>query len=132
MSERVVGYLLLAVGILVIIISAISVILVFTGRTEPVQIFNFEGIGLNASDLVGGDLPAEQAAAIRQMTEGQQMELISPDIINDTSNLFAHLFLMGFISTVGFKLASLGTMMVRPIVVKVQEASSTKTEPAQS
>lgn len=128
MTERVVGYILLGTGILVILASALSVIMVFTGRTEPIQIFNFEGIELNARDLIGGDLPAEQAALARQMVEGQKMELISPEILNDTSNLFAHLFLMGFISTVGYKVASLGTMMVRPIVVKLKEATPNATK----
>ena len=132
MTERVVGYVLLAVGIVIILATAASVIMVFTGSAEPIQIFNFEGIGLNASDLFGGDMSPEQAAALRQMTEGQQMELISPEILNETSNLFAHLFLMGFISTVGFKLASLGTMMVRPIVVKVKEANANQQTPKQT
>ena len=124
MTDRVIGYVLLVSGILIILASALSVITVFTGRAEPIQIFQFGSIGLNASDLIGGDLPQEQVAIAKQMTEGQKMELISADLINDTSNVLAHLFLMGFISTVGFKIASLGTMMVRPIVVKLKEANA--------
>lgn len=113
MSEKVVGYSLIAFGLLAILLPALSVILVFTGNSEPVRVFSFEGIGINANDLVGGQLPTNQ-----------QIELISPNILNDTSNLIAHLFLMGFISTIGFRIATLGTMLVRPIVVKLKEASS--------
>ena len=116
MPEKAIGYTLLSVGILTILFTAFSVIQVFTGNAEPVQIFTFEGIGLSASELTGGAIPANE-----------QIDLISPELINDTSNLFAHIFLMGFISTVGFKLASLGTMMVRPIVVKVHEAHAPET-----
>lgn len=107
MSEKVIGYILLSVGILLILFTAFNIISVFTGSAKPVQMFNFEGIGVNTSDL--------------------DLDLVSPDLINQTSNLFAHIFLMGFISTVGFKLASLGTMLVRPIVVKVKEANAPQT-----
>lgn len=121
MSEKVVGYVLLAVGILIIAITAINIISVFTGNVEPVQLFNFEGIGINTKELVGDAMPVAN----------QELDLISPDMLNDTSNLFAHIFLMGFISTVGFKIASLGTMLVRPIVVKVKEANAPE-KPQQS
>lgn len=125
MSEKAVGYSLLVVGILVILISALSVILVFTGNQKPVQIFNFESIGLDASSFLGGDLPPEQRAIVEQ-AGSKKVDLIDAAILNDTSNLFAHLFLMGFVSTVGFKLASLGTMLVRPVVVKLKEATPPK------
>jgi len=123
MTEKAVGYVLLAIGILIILIAAFNVIMVFTGRAEAIQLFQFEGIGISASELLGGgELPVGN----------QQIELVSADLLNNTANVFAHLFLMGFISTVGYKIASLGTMMVRPIIVKVKEANAPQQTPKQS
>jgi len=35
-------------------------------------------------------------------------------------NSFAHLVLMMFIGSIGFKISSLGTMLVRPVIVKLK------------
>lgn len=118
MNEKYVGYFLLSIGVLAIVLSAAFVILVFSGSMEPVEIFKFEGIGINADALLGENMPAMNS----------EVELISSDIINETSNLFAHLFLMGFISTAGYKVASIGAMLIRPVVVKLKEVKDdTKT-----
>lgn len=49
-----------------------------------------------------------------------EQEFISSDMINKPLNLLAHLMLMGFISNIGYKFASLGINFVRPIVVKLK------------
>ncbi len=101
MTEKVTGYSLLGIGIFLIIVSAISVFNVFTGKAKPVQVFQMPGVSL---DVVG-----------------QKTEIISPALLNDSSNLFIHLLLMGFIAATGQKLASLGVQLVRPIVIKAKE-----------
>ena len=124
MSEKIVGYILLIVGTLVIFASAFSAYEVFTKKTEPIQLFNFSGISINMANLLGsGDgLTAEQQAALeRQKASIKPQEIVSASMINDTSNFAAHLFLMGFLVTVGYKVASLGVNLLRPIVVKAKE-----------
>ncbi len=101
MSEKITGYILLFVGIFLIIVSAFSVFNVFTGKTKPFELFQMPGISL---DVVG-----------------QKTEIVSAAMINDSSNLFVHLLLMGFIASTGQKLASLGVQLVRPIVIKYNE-----------
>ncbi len=104
MSEKIIGYSLLAVGVLVIIFTAGSVFVVFTGKILPIQLFNLPAITLS---LAPGTKP---------------VELMTADAINQTSNLAAHLFLMGFLAGAGQKLASLGVQLVRPIVIKAKDS----------
>ncbi len=121
MTEKVVGYLLLVLGLVIMGYSAVSVYNVFTGSWEPVNIFSFSGISINTVDLIGGDLSPAQRQELNSQMGNAQMEVISRDLLNDPLNLAAHLFLMGFVVSVGFKIGSLGTQLIRPIKVTVRE-----------
>lgn len=103
MSEKIIGYTLLVCGIAIILFSAFNVYFVFTGQAQPIHLFNFPAVSLA---VVPGAKP---------------VELVSADMLNQTSNVFAHLFLMGFLASIGEKLASLGIQLLRPIVVKSKE-----------
>lgn len=126
MNEKVIGYSLIIVGILTILFSATSVYLVFTKKSEPVKLFTLQGIGLDLGNLFSDSLPPEATQLLNQNRgKSTRTEIISADLINDTSNIFAHLLLMGFIASIGYKLASLGVMLVRPIVVKLKSKEVT-------
>jgi hypothetical protein len=139
MAEKAVGYVLLLAGIATIIFAALSVYFVFTKRQEPIQLFNFRGISINADQLNGsvqdidtGSLPPEQAAIVEQILKPQKkseptkIEIMPADILNDTSNVFAHIIFMGFIASLGYKVANLGTNLLRPVVVKLKEDKALK------
>lgn len=104
MTEKVIGYSLLAVGVLVIIFSAVNVFFVFTGQVKPVTFFQFSGV------------------SIPQLGP---TEIIPAAMINDSSNLAAHLFLVGFFASIGQKLAFLGVQLVRPIIIKSKDDKTT-------
>jgi len=120
MSERVTGFILLAIGIGIICFSAINVFSVFTGKLKPYALFNFPSITLDASNLVGSDLPPEDANALKSGGNAPKLELVQASVLNDTGNIFAHLLLMGFIASIGYKIGSLGAMLARPLVVKLK------------
>lgn len=129
MSERIVGYSLLVVGILTILISGLSVYQVFTKKSEPVQLFNFPAVSLNLGSLLGSGegLTGEQQAALqRQKSQIKPQEIVSANLLNDTSNLAAHMFLMGFLATIGYKISSLGIQLLRPINVRLKEGTTSK------
>ena len=118
-SDRIIGYILFVAGILIILYSAFSVYRVFTKGFEPVRLFDFQGIGLDASSLIGSDLSTEQKALLNQSGAQSKLEIIPANLINQTSNVMAHLLLMGFLASVGYKIANLGILMLRPVVVKL-------------
>jgi hypothetical protein len=90
--------------------SGVSVINVFTGKTQAYDLFSLPAISMNLSKM------AEQSMSPDANLE---QELIAADIINQPTNIIAHLLFMGFVATVGFKIAQLGIMLVRPIKVKL-------------
>ena len=121
MSERMTGYILLVFGIIIILFSGLNVYLVFTGKIKPVAVFGLSGIQLDLGKLISNSLPT--GALPPGTTLSQKEEIIPSQLINDPLNLTAHLFFMGFMGSVGYKLGSLGVMLLRPVVVKMKEKS---------
>ena len=119
LSDRIIGYILFVAGIAIILCSAFNVYKVFTRGFEPVQLFDFQGIGLDASSLIGSDLSSEQRALLNQSGAQTKLEIVPGSLLNQTSNVMAHLLLMGFLASVGYKIANLGILMLRPVVVKL-------------
>ncbi len=122
MDNKITGYILLVVGILTIVLSTFSVYSVFTGKKEAIQVFNYSGISMNLSDMVGTQMPVEQMGQMENIKSSAQSELIKPELINGPLNLTIHLFLMSFLVNVGYKVSSLGTQLLRPIKVKLKES----------
>lgn len=116
MSEKIVGYVLLFAGIAIILFSAFSVYGVFSKKTRPVQFFTIGSVPI--------EIPIAGQAADKKVGEGGIKLPI--EVIQDPLNSFAHLALMMFIGGVGFKIASLGTMLVRPVVVKLKNKELSK------
>ncbi len=127
MSEKIIGYILLTLGVVIIFVSSFSVFTVFTGRAKPVQLFNFESVSIDFSQIVSAslpttDLPEELKGSIPKNTApSAKTEIIKGDMLNTTSNIFAHLVLMGFLASSGLKLAQIGVNLLRPIIVKLKE-----------
>ncbi|OGM21789.1 hypothetical protein A2863_00695 [Candidatus Woesebacteria bacterium RIFCSPHIGHO2_01_FULL_38_9b] len=118
MSEKITGYLLVLLGIIIMAIASYSVYSVFTNKAKPVSFFKLPGVALDLGSFVSQEETAVPAG------QSLKTELVSPEIINEPMNLLAHLLLMGFIVNAGYKLASLGVQFVRPIKVTIKESKS--------
>lgn len=121
-KEKVLGYLLLIAGIAVIAYAGFSVYQVFTNKVVPEELFAFGPISMDLSKLV------ENAPTDANLTQ----ELVKSEVLNKPMNLVAHLLLMGFVTTIGFKFASLGTMLIRPIKVNLKESAPVDTSKSSS
>ena len=115
MSEKIVGYALLSVGLVIILFAGFSVFQVFTNQSQPVQLFTMPGISIDMRQLLSGAAPELADIDLPPMDQ----EIVSAEMVNKPLNLFAHVTLMGFIAGVGFKLAQLGVMLVRTITAKI-------------
>ena len=120
MSEKIAGYILLTIGIIIMLLSAFSVYQVFTKQSEPIKLFNYSGISIDTNQMLSGMLPKE----LQNTGPKSKTELISGAMLNETANITAHFFLMSFFISFGYKIASLGVSLVRQVVVnyKVKEA----------
>lgn len=122
MTEKAIGYILLTIGLIIIIFSTLSVVNVLTGKTEPIKLFEFTGITFDPTASLSKNLPFDTSKVLKK--NNNNIELIPKDMINRTSNIGAHILLMGFLISVGFKISSLGIMLIRPIVVKLKQNPS--------
>ncbi|MDH5375494.1 MAG: hypothetical protein OEZ21_11425 [Candidatus Bathyarchaeota archaeon] len=102
-DEKVVGYVLLAIGIAMIFFSVYQMVQVFTGASPPPNLFNFSDIRLT--------MPGETESSL----------LISGEELNKLAAMVFWYMLMFFIMYAGGKIASLGVNMIREIKVEVKE-----------
>ncbi|KKQ26318.1 MAG: hypothetical protein US62_C0049G0002 [Candidatus Woesebacteria bacterium GW2011_GWA1_37_8] len=109
-SNKLFGYLLLVVGLLVIVFCAFKVYRVFTGQEMPFNLFTLSSVSVDLGKVVGQPTSADL-----------KQELFGADLINKPLNYGFYLMLMGFIASVGFKIASLGVQLARTIKVNVKE-----------
>jgi len=114
MSEKFVGYLLLILGLLLMALPAFNIYQVFTKQVQPISLFELQGVSLNIADYLPSD-------PLRKPGTVPPTELIPASDLNFISNLTAHYLLMSFFIGVGFKVASLGITLLRPIEVRVDK-----------
>jgi hypothetical protein len=111
MSEKIVGYLLLLTGLVMISFSALNVYQVFTKRQDPINLFTLSSVSLD----IGSYLPTGATGS----SKPPPAELFSSTDLNFISNLTAHYLLMSFFISLGAKVSSLGINLLRPIEVRV-------------
>ncbi len=112
-SEKILGYSLIAIGVGIILLALFNVYQIFQRQTSAVEIFDFASVSIDLGKALG--LPTTPNAV--------NQELISSDMVNKPLNLFTHIFIVGFFSSIGFKLANIGTLLVRPIKVQLQKTT---------
>ena len=120
MSEKIIGYLLLFTGISAMLGSALGVYFVFSGRYDTYQLFNLPAITLDLSGL----MQAENPDMVLPTEANLETELVKSDVLNKPLNLIAHILFMAFLVNVGFKIATLGVQMIRPIKVNLKGEKS--------
>jgi hypothetical protein len=111
MTEKVIGYIFLTVGIIIIAVVAFNAIGVFTGSNKPNSIIRNEGnITMDFSVPGTGGLP----------TASVPVEIKNYSQIIDIANLVLFVVFSGFFASIGYKIAMVGANLVRPVVVKTR------------
>lgn len=109
-NGRIVGYLLLTIGVVVIFFAMFEMIFVFTGSNAPPKLFSFSDISINGTQVISG----------KDMNNG--------------AGMLAWFLLMAFVMWAGGKTASLGVNLLREIKVEIKGALKTveEKEPAKT
>lgn len=113
MNEKVSGYSLLISGLLIMVFCVINIVMVFTNRAKPFSVFN-----IPSSNFGGNSIPLN--INTNQSAPQPKIDILPPEVLNKSLNLTTHFFLMSFILGFGYKLASLGIQLIRPINVKLR------------
>ena len=108
-NDKIIGYILLALGVILLIFSLYEMIDVYTGHSPAPQLIKLSDIALPIQD------------ANVTLIEGAQLSQIS--------NLLFWFILNGFILLAGGKIAQVGVNMVKEVKVEVNE---TFTKPFES
>lgn len=112
-SEKIIGYILLTVGLIVILVSAYQVFQMFTGNATPLAVVQTTGISMDVSSFAPpGTIPP-----------GTKAQLLSAAELDEFANLTLTYLLLTFLVSVGYKIASLGIQLVKTIEVKVNQKS---------
>lgn len=122
MTEKATGYILLAFGVCIMFVSALFMYLTFSNQLKPFALFTIPSQStpsLQASDLQGSTNISNVTGLLTSQLGAQ---LFPPENINKTLNLSTYSILMFFLLSVGFKIASLGVMMIRTINVKLKSS----------
>ncbi len=122
MTEKIIGYLLLAAGVLVILISGLNAYSILTRKSQPAQFLSLPALSLDFNQIIAGALPPEARAQMSK-SPGNPTELFPAQATNFIINLTLHLLLLGFLVTIGYKLAALGVLLLRPVNVKLKPQS---------
>ena len=127
-THLLVGYALLALGVLIMLLSCIQVYRIFTRQAEPMQYFNFPSVKIDLTKLV----PQVDTSSLNTLKKQLNMEIgtrpnsetvnateiLPAEVLNGPANLGVFLLFMGFLLNFGAKLADLGIKLVRPIYIK--------------
>lgn len=116
-NDKLLGYSLLVGGIAIMVLSVVQVLLVFTHTIKPISAFQNAKSQVDTSALLQNALNPSGNPSFQM----PKLDLIPQDTLNESLNLATHFFLMSFVLGFGYKISSLGVMMLRPITVKLKE-----------
>ena len=109
-NEKVIGYALLLLGIILLLFSIFEMVNVYFGNSPPPKLFELQDISL----------PVGQNASGVSLIQGTQ--------VSQLANLFFWFILMGFLLFAGGKIASLGVTMIKDIQIQIKESMSVPQE----
>jgi hypothetical protein len=109
-NEKILGYALLILGLILLLFSIFAMINVYYGNTKAPALFELQDISL----------PIGQTGSDISLIEGTQVSLIA--------NLFFWSILMGFVMISGCRIAQLGVTMIKDIQVQIKETITTPQE----
>lgn len=124
-KEKILGYSLLALGLLVIAVATVLALRVLTGGTQPPKVFEFEAPTINLPQLAGGitegiDLP-EGFGASGQQSAPSSVKLLPDDVFNKLLNMVVFYLAMMFLASSGAKVAEVGIKLVKDIKVQIKD-----------
>jgi hypothetical protein len=105
-NEKIIGYALLILGVILLLFSIVEMVTVYYGYAPPPKLFNLQDISLPGDN-------------------GSNISLIQGAQASQLPNLFFWFLLMGFVLLAGGKIASLGISMIKDIKVEISEPMTT-------
>jgi hypothetical protein len=128
MSEKLTGYILLGIGAVVMIIALIQILSIMSSSNVPVVIFKISETTSSGSN--GSFNPLDPSSLLDSLNSGDlsSLNLIDPKVISNLLNIIVYYLIMQFLMGFGYKIASLGVQLLRPINVNMKNRDLTTEE----
>lgn len=123
-GEKIFGWILLALGLIIIIAGTFSLYQVFTGGSKPPTVFNTKSPSIKLpSALSGVDLSALPAgvSSLAQNNSSGEMKILEDDVFNRYLNSGFYYLAMLFVTSSGTKIAGIGVNLIKDIKVQIKE-----------
>jgi len=102
--EKIIGYSLLILGVILLLFSIYEMVNVYTGATAAPNLFHLSDVSM----------PTGENETNVTLIQGAQLSQVP--------NLFAWFILMGFVMFAAGKIASIGVNMIKDVKVEIKEA----------
>lgn len=136
MDEKMTGYVLLTLGVIVMVFGLIQLGLLVTRVIKPFPTFAFSEVFMRLDQaaasgrgqvLPNAPVPEPTGSArttVRKASPTGESPVrtdvvVSPAVVNEVLNFGLYILFTTLLSQMGYKLASLGVRLIRPITVKL-------------
>jgi len=109
-TERIIGFLLLGIGVVIIFYALYASYGIFTGSQEPPEVY---GQITSSQNQRSSSVPDDVQQQIDGLIENQLQRLLPADSIPKTLNLFAWSILTGILIFGGGQIAGIGVKLVK-------------------
>lgn len=131
--DKVLGYLLLSAGLMVIILSTLYAVFVLTGKFKPVKVFDVKapeipvpsvGQAVDLSSLQNSGLPQEVLNSLNNPKTSQPagIKILPDDVFSTLLNMFISYILVMVHASSGSRIASIGVSLIKDIKVRSKTA----------
>lgn len=126
-SEKIIGWVLLGVGLLIIVVSTLSAYRVLTGAVNPPKVLDVPAPVIvlpqaqPSVNLPEGIQLPEEVSLNQQQAEPAEVKLLPDDVFSRLLNTSLFYLAMMFVATSGLKFADIGIKLVKDIKVEVKE-----------
>jgi hypothetical protein len=119
MVQKIIGYLLLVIGLFIIIFSLSNIFGLLNKTVVPTNFFDLDAIVVK-NNIPLDNFPASIKPLLEQaVNSAPPMVIVNKKDINDTTNFFVYIFVMGFFMNGGYLLAKIGTKLIREVHINV-------------
>ena len=106
-SDKLIGYVLLSLGLLMIFAALFMIYQILTGKSKPPKVFDVVAPSIK--------LPTESSNV------GSEFKIIPDEVFNGVLNIGMYYLLMMFLASSGAKIAGIGVKMIKDIKVQIKE-----------
>lgn len=130
-NEKIIGYFLLIIGLIIIVSSTFYAVFILTGKTKPAKVFNVKAPEipipsasqtLDLSSLENSGIPSQILDSLKpaKQTQPTAIKIIPDEVFSDLINMFVAYILVMILASTGSKFASIGIQLIKEIKVQVK------------